>query len=415
MAMTKFPRMVLLLGAVLGGTALASAADWPQFLGPNRNGSSPETGLLTQWSAEGPKVLWKAEGGIGYSGISVVGGRAYTQVQRGNEELVLALDAVKGTEIWKQKIGPGYKNTYGDGPRSTPTVEDGRLYVQSVNGPLLCMEADSGKIVWQHDLFKEFEAKNIDWGTSASPLVEGDLVLVVPGGKAGGVAAFQKKDGKLAWKTADDKAGYASPIVMNVDGKKQSIFFTAVGLLAVQPGDGKELWRLGWKTAHDVNIATPLIVGNQLFVSSGEGVGCAMLQPSASGEPKAVWQDKGPKSAMKNYWATAVLHAGHLYGISGEYEGVANLNCVDAKTGKLAWSKERFGRANLTLADGHLYLITIDGQLVVVPASPKEYQEKGRSKLLPAMDRYVNSPTISDKKMYLRDQKNIVCVDIAGK
>lgn len=414
MATRKGSTLLLVLGALLSGASLA-VADWPQFLGPNRNGSSPETGLLTQWSAEGPKVLWKVEGGIGYSGIAVAGGRAYTQIQRGNEELVLALDAAKGTEVWKQKLGPGYKNTYGDGPRSTPTVDGNRLYVQSVNGPLVCLEADNGKVVWQHDLFKEFDAKNIDWGTSASPLIDGELVIVVPGGKAGGVAAFHKKDGKLAWKAADDKAGYASPIVMTVDGKKQAIFFTAVGLLAVQPGDGKELWRQDWKTAHDVNIATPLIVGNQLFVSSGEGVGCAMLTPTASGAPKAVWQDKGPKSVMKNYWATAVLHNGYLYGISGEYEGVANLNCVDAKTGKLAWSKERFGRANLTLADGHLYLITIDGQLVVVPANSKEYQEKGRAKVLPAMDRYVNSPTISDKKLYLRDQKSIVCLDLAGK
>src|SRR5262249_7229407 len=146
--------------------------------------------------------------------------------------------------------------------------------------------------------------------------------------------------------------------------------------------DGKELWRMPWKTEFDVNICTPLVIGDKLFVSSGENVGCAMLSPSASGNPETLWESKGPKSVMKNYWATAVHHDKHLFGISGEYEGVVNLNCVDAASGKPVWSQERYQRANITLADGHLYILTIDGNLIVAPASAKGYQEKGKAKVL---------------------------------
>jgi outer membrane protein assembly factor BamB len=409
----SLPRL-LALAVLLVGLSFTSAADWPQYLGPKRDGSSPETGLLTGWPAAGPKVLWKVEGGEGYSSVAVAGGKCYTLVQRGGEELVVALDVANGKEVWKHKLGGAYKNQYGDGPRCTPAIDGGKVYVQSTNGPLVCLEADSGKMVWEHDLFKEFNSKNIDYGYACSPMIEGDLLLTEPGGKGASVVAFDKKSGKVAWKAGDDKAAYASPIVMTVAGKKQAIFFNAGGLLSVGFADGKELWQVPWKTEFDCNIATPLLIGDKLFVSSGENVGCAMFSPSATGKPELLWESKGVKSVMKNYWATAVHHDKHLYGISGEYEGVVNLNCVDAASGKLVWSEQRFQRGNVTIADGHLYILTIDGNLIVAPASPKGYQEKGKAKLLePA--KYINAPTISDKKLYGRDQKSIICVDIAGK
>ena len=394
----------------LGGAACALAADWPQFLGPNRTGASSETGLLTTFPSGGPKVLWKVEGGDGYSGIAVAGGKAFALVQRGGEELLLALDAKSGKEVWKHKLGGAYKNQYGNGPRSTPTVDGGKVYVQSASGPLVCLAADDGKVVWQHDLIKLYGGKNIDWGLSASPLVVDGLVLALPG-ETGGVAAFDKTTGKLAWHTAKDKAAYASPMVLNVGGKKQIVCFTAVGVLALNPA-GKEQWRQEWKTDYDVNIATPLPVGDRLFVSSGENVGCALLAPSAEGKAEVLWESKGPMSVMKNYWATAVLHDKHLYGISGEYKGVTNLNCVEAASGKLAWSKERYGHVNLTLADGHLYILTIDGELVIAEANPKAYTEKARAKVLAAA-KYVNAPAIADKKLYAKDGASIICVDIA--
>jgi len=400
------------LAAAVLGSSLVWAGDWPQFLGPNRDGASPETGLLTTWPADGPKVLWKVDGGIGYSGIAVAGGKLYTLASRGNDELVLALDAKTGKELWKTKSGPTFVEDQGSGPRSTPTVDGKRVYVQSASGPLLCLDADSGKVLWQVDLLKEFGAKNITWGLCFSPLIVGDLVLAQPGAKGAGVAAFSYETGKLAWKLGDDVAAYASPIVVKVGGKPQAIFFTATGLLAVEPAAGKELWRVPWKTDYDCNIATPLPIGDQLFVSSGEKVGCTLFKLGTA-KPAVVWESKGPKSVMITYWANAVVHDKHLFGIAGEYN-VRNpdLRCVDATNGKQAWTQPEFGKANVTLADGHLFITTVAGDLVLVAASPKSFQEKARVKKLLNNDRFSTAPTIADKKLYLRDSKSIYCLDI---
>jgi outer membrane protein assembly factor BamB len=389
-----------------------AAADWPNWLGPNRNGSSPETGLLTIWPATGPKVLWKVAGGDGYSTVSVAQGRAITLVQHDGAQFVLALDAAKGTKLWETKIAAGYKNPYGDGPRATPSIEGKLVYVQSVSGPLVCLEVEKGEIVWSVDLLKEFGAKNLQWGLSASPFVDGDLVYALPSAKGAGVAAFNKTTGKLAWKTADDQAGYATPIAVTVAGQKQIIFFTAVGLLAVTADQGKELWRVPWKTEFDCNICTPLLIGNdQLFVTSGEEVGCTLFKLSAAA-PEVIWESKGKKSVMRSYWANSVIQDGYLYGLSGEFDKRIDLNCVEVKTGKLMWSQQGFGKGTLTLADGHLFITTKKGDLVLVQATPKQYEEKARVALL---GENRTSPTISDKRLYLRDRANIYCLDIAGK
>ncbi len=389
----------------------AGAADWPNWLGPARNGTSLEPGLLTNWPAAGPKVLWKVPGGDGYSSVAVVGNRACTLVQREGAEMVVALDAATGAEKWSQKIAAAYKNSYGNGPRSTPTIENGFVYAQSVTGPLVCLKADDGSIVWQHDLLKEFGAKNITWGLSASPVIDGSLVLAIPGAKGAGVAAFDKKSGKLAWKLGDDVAAYASPVPVTVGGQRQLIFFTAAGLLASST-EGKELWRVPWPTEFNCNICTPLVVGDHLFVSSGEEVGCAMFHLSAGGSPEVAWESKGPASVMLNYWANTVEHNGYLYGLSGEFSKKIHLNCVDAKTGKLQWSHKDFGKGAITLADGHLFITTKKGDLVLVRANPQKYEEKARVSML---GENRTSPTIAEKRLFLRDRENIYCLDIAGK
>ena len=405
--------MKKLLPAILLGLGCASlhAADWPNWLGPNRNGSSPETGLLTTWPSSGPKLLWKVPGGDGYSSVAVAQGKAITLVQRPDGEYVLALDAAKGTELWKTKIAPFYKNGYGNGPRSTPTIEGDFVYVQSVSGPLVCLKAQGGDVVWSKDLLKEFGAKNISWGLSASPLVEGDLVLALPGAKDAGVAAFNKKTGALVWKTGSDRASYATPIAVTAGGKRQIIFFNAAGLLAVDPEKGKELWTVPWTTEFECNIATPLVLGDTLFVSSGEFVGCALFKLKGEAAPEVVWQSKGKKSVMMNYWATSVEHDGHLYGFSGQFDQRIDLHCVEAKTGKLKWSQNDFGKGSVTLADGHLFMTTKAGDLVLARATPERYEEKARVTLL-GENRTV--PTIANKRLYARDRQNVFCFDLGN-
>lgn len=404
---------VLAFWMVVAVAAPLTAGDWPHWLGPNGNGSSPETGLLTKWPAGGPKLLWKHPGGDGYSTVAVAKGRAITQVQHDGGEFVLALDAVKGTKLWETRIADAYMNQFGNGPRATPSIDAGSVYVYSPSGLLACLDAEKGDIVWSINLLDKFGGKKVTYGLSASPLVEGDLVYALPGGKSAGVAAFDKKTGKLVWKTGDDKSAYASPMAVTVAGQKQIIFFNAAGLLAVSADKGTELWRVPWTTGFDCNICTPLLIGtDRLFVSTGEENGCVLFKLSAAA-PEIAWESKGPKSVMMNYWANAVALDGYLYGVSGEFnETKMDLNCVDLKSGKLIWSKKNLGKAAVTLADGHLWITTKKGDLVLVKANPAKYDEVARVSIL-AENR--TSPTISDKRLYLRDRKNIYCLDIAGK
>ncbi|MBI3823410.1 MAG: PQQ-like beta-propeller repeat protein [Planctomycetes bacterium] len=409
-------KKILVASMIVAGVALPlSAGDWPNWLGPNRNGASPETGLLTTWPKVGPKVLWKVPGGVGYSSVAIAQGRAITQVQHDGGEFVLALDAAKGTKLWETKIAVEYTNGYGDGPRATPTIEGKFVYVHSPSGPLACLEADTGKIVWSVDFLKEFAGKKLNWGLAASPLVDGDLVYALPGAKGAAIAAFNKKDGKLAWKGGgNDPAGYSTPMPVTIGGQKQIIFFNAAGLFATTPDTGKELWRVDWKTGYDCNICTPLLIGkDQLFVSSGEDVGCAMFQLSAAA-PKVLWESKGEGNVMENYWANSVYHDGYLYGISGHFDvKKMHLNCVDAKTGKLMWTQKNFGKSALTLAEGHLIITMHQGDLVLAACNPQRYEEKARVAMLGKKNR--GPATIADKRLYLRDHTSIYCLDIAGK
>ena len=263
------------LTALLLLSLVVHADDWPHWMGLRSDGTSAEKGLATTWPQTGPKVLWKKAGGDGYSAIAVSGDRAITMVQRDGKELVVALDVGSGKNLWSTPMGPAFKNANGSGPRATPWIEGDRVYVQSVSGPVACLDAKNGKVLWQKNLLTEFGAKNIAWGLSASPVIAGDLLLVIPGAKNAGVAALDKRTGAVVWKTGSDKAAYASPVVADVGGQKQAIFFTAAGLLGVTLDKGAELWRIAWPAEFDCNIATPLLLpGNKLFVSSGEGNGC---------------------------------------------------------------------------------------------------------------------------------------------
>lgn len=394
---------ISLLAGLLAGIALA--ADWPQFRGPNRDGISRETGLLKNWPAGGPKVLWKAPMGEGYSHLTVSKGRLYTLLGEGNNDVAVAYDAATGKQLWKVPLGRKFINDQGNGPRSTPTVDGDMVYALSAEGRLAALNAANGKKVWEHDLRAQFGAEPPQWGISTSPLVEGNLLLVDVGGSGGkSLVAFDKKTGKTVWTSQNEQAGYSAPIAITVGGVRQVVFFTGRALLSVSPKDGKLLWRVPWRTDYDVNAATPIFVApDKLYISSGYGTGATLFQIKVAGGKVGVdevWQSR----RMKNQFSSSVLHNGHIYGFDDSV-----LKCISAATGEEKWKESGFGHGSLILADGHLVILSERGKLLLVEANPAGYREKGSSQILSG--RCWTAPTLANGKLYLRNQEELLALN----
>lgn len=399
--------------AVLAGLILlagsAFAKDWPQWHGPNRDGISKETGLLKTWPKEGPKVLWQTPLGLGYSCVAVADGRVFTQFQKDGAQWAVALDEKTGKELWKVRTGDEYKVMDFHGPRSTPTVEGKLVYLADAQGNLLCLEAATGKIVWQQNILKEFSAQNLQWGVSMSPLIDGDLVLVNGGqSKGASILALNKKDGKLVWKSQDDKGGYASPNIYKISGQRQAIFFTGEAVLGVAPKDGKLLWRHPWATKYDVNAATPVIKGDYVFVSSNYGAGCALLKIDLKATPpvKEVWKSK----VMKAQFGTPVLLGDFLYGFDD-----ATLVCVDYMTGKKMWEQPGLNKGALCYADGLVFIVGEKGNLVLGKVSPEKFEKIAEVNGLIAGPHAWTMPVVANGRLYLRDEAKLVCLDVKAK
>ena len=404
-------RAASILGLVAFATRAAAdseasaSGDWPQWRGPERNGVSSVTGLLKSWSEKGPAVVWRIPGGEGFSGISIARGRAYTMFARGNTELVVCLDAATGKEVWRAQTGTNFRDRQGgNGPRSTPLVAGDQVFVLSANGTFYALEAKSGAVQWKSDFAQQFGSQAPRWGFSTSPLVEGDLVLVEAGGGGGkSLVAFARENGRVIWASQGDKPSYSSPLAITVGGMRQIVFFTAEGPVAVTPAEGRLLWRHTWHTSYDVNAATPVFVApDRIFISSGYDKGAALLRIKAGGAGvEQVWQSR----VMKNHMATSVLHQGHLYGFDA-----GTLKCIEAASGESAWRKRGLGKGSLILADGHLFVLGEGGDLALVEATPVEYREKGRVEVFKS--KCWTAPSLSGGKLYLRDEREIVCLDV---
>jgi outer membrane protein assembly factor BamB len=384
-----------------------AAGDWPQWRGPNRDGISAETGLLTRWPADGPKMLWEVKGGGGYSSFAVVAGRVYTLLQDGDNEAVVCWDADTGKERWRFPYPCRYENSWGSGPRSTPTVEGGLVYTVGATGIFHCLKADNGEKVWRHDLLEQFKAENLDWGVAFSPLIEGDLIYTNPGGADGNsIAAFDKKTGKLVWKALNDQAGYSSPVAATLAGVRQILFFTGAGLVSVAPKDGKELWRYDWETSYDCNVATPIVVDDYVFISSGYGKGAAVLKIEKDGDKlKAMRVYETTK--MCNHFSTCVLYKEHLYG----FNDPGRLVCMEFRTGKVRWQERGgFKKGSLTLADGQLIILGEEGTLALAEATPEEFRERARFQAFETKCWTV--PVLANGKLYVRDETTVKCYDL---
>ncbi|MFO0808908.1 MAG: PQQ-binding-like beta-propeller repeat protein [Gemmataceae bacterium] len=408
--------MTLLL-AVL---ALTPAADWPQFLGPSRDGVSIEVGLNLDWQAHPPKVLWKVPLGRGFSSVAAVGGRLYTMAERDTRSVAVAFDAATGRELWVRDLAAGYVDLEVNavGPRATPTVVDGHLYCLLPRGELFNLRADDGTVVWQvnalaavggSDLHK---AEAYFWGLAGSPLVEAGRVIVQPGHRDGGsVAAFDAATGKLAWKAGDDPPGYCPPIVATLAGRRMLVCGTGVSFLGLDPATGAVLWRHPFGSKINCNCAIPLVVDGKLFVSSAYRVGCALIEVLPAGDgftTREVWKNR----EMQNHYATSMVHRGYAYGSHGDkQERLASFRCIEVATGKLQWEEPKLRKCSPILAAGHLIVLGERGTLWLVEANPSRYVEKGELPGVLAHKAWA-PPALSDGRLYLRDETHLACVDL---
>ena len=385
----------------------AAAADWPQWRGPNRDGISRETGLLKTWPAEGPKVLWKVPLGNGYSSMAVSQGRVYTMASVGATEFAFCFDAATGKELWRFKTDSTYQSGQGDGPRSTPTVDGNWVYVLGAKGKLYALSAKDGKKIWFHDLESEYGSEIPGWGTSTSPLVEGDLLLVDIGGKTGhSIGAFNKKSGALVWKTHTDKQGYSSPIAINVNGTRQILFFTGTSLVSVSP-TGTVNWKYPWRTSYYANIATPVFIApDKVFISTAYDTGAAVLKLTG-GKDKLSFQEVWKSKIAQNHFNSSVLHNNHIYGFDQSI-----LHCIEANTGKEKWKQSGFGKGSVLLVDGDLVVLGERGQLALVEATPSAYKEKSRAQAMEG--KTWTSPALANGKLYLRTEKEMICMDLTS-
>lgn len=392
-----------LLGGLWG--VQAASADWPQFRGPNRDGISQEQGVLKQWPAGGPKVLWKIPLGEGFSQIVIAQKRLFTLVGQGSDEVAVALDAATGKQLWRVRLDSKYMSGQGNGPRSTPTVDGDKVYVLSASGKLAALKTANGQTVWQHDLPGEYGARIPQWGVSTSPLVEGNLLLVNVGGTGNkSVVAFDKATGKPVWTSQSNGPGYSAPIAITVRGVRQLIVFAADSVLSLAPKDGKLLWQVPWETDYDVNAATPIFFPpDKLFISSGYDTGAALFQIKATGNQVSaveIWRSRG----MKNQFSSSILHNGILYGFDN-----ATLKAIDAATGAERWKQRGLGHGSLILAGGNLVVLSEKGTLALLEATPQEYKQIGAIRVLEG--KCWTAPTLANGRLYLRNEEHLIALD----
>jgi outer membrane protein assembly factor BamB len=387
--------------------AIAPAADWPQWRGLNRDGKSGDTGLLAEWPAGGPRLVWKTQGlGEGYSSFAVIGNRLYTQGQQSDGEFVLALDVATGKQLWRTPSGRALSNDKGNGPRGTPTVDGNRLYAVAGDGTLVCLETDTGKRVWSINFATDFKGHAPRWGYSESPLVDGDRVIVAPGGPGASIVALNKTTGAVIWKSQSDRAGYSSAIPFDAGSIRGLAILTASAAVGLNMKDGELLWRYTNVANRVANVATPIVAHDYVFVSTDYGTGCALLKltPQGSGvHASEVYFNKD----MRNHYTTSVLVGDYLYGYSS---GI--LTAMEWITGKVAWRDRSVGKGNCTYADQRLYCMGEDGVVGLIEPTPKAYTEKSRFEIPRGSLPTWTPPVVANGRLYLREQDNLYSYDI---
>ena len=379
---------------------------WTDFRGPSRDGNYQETAIKTDWNNLQP--VWKQPVGGGWASFVIGEGLAYTIEQRRSQEVVAAYDVQTGRELWTNSWNAEFRESMGgDGPRATPTYHEGKIYALGATGELRVIDAKTGKALWGKNILSEAGASNLQWGMSAAPLIVDDKVIVQPGGRNNNsIVAYNKNTGATVWKSLSDEASYTSPMLVTLAGRRQILTVTASRAVGLAPENGALLWEYPWSNSYSINVSQPIPVdAARVFISAGYGKGAALFEVSGSGgkfSTKTIWEN----NQMKNKFQSSVLLNGYVYGLD---EGI--LTCLDVNTGERKWKGGRYGYGQLILASGHLIVITEEGNLVLVKASPDKHTEVTQ---IPALQgRSWNVPAMANGKLFIRNGTEMACYNIS--
>ena len=388
----------------------ARADDWPQFLGPERNGISREVALSEKWPAGGPRVVWQMKVGAGFSGPVVADGRLILFHRVDGREVVEALDAQSGAPQWQFAYPTRYRDDFGfdEGPRAVPVVADGVVYTFGAEGQLHAIDLQSGKEIWSEDTMGRFDVPKGFFGAAGSPLVVDRTLIANIGGPDSGLVAFDARTGKIRWTATDHGASYSSGVVATIGGQRTAIYLTRNGLVGVDPATGRVRFEQSWRArqSSSVNVATPLVLGDLIFVSAEYGPGAGVLRVDGS-NLVALWASD---EVLSNHYATSVHRDGVLYGFHGRQEFGPSFRAVDLRTGTVRWSEERFRGGTVTLVGDRLLILREGGELVLADASPEAFRPLARAQILPGTVRAY--PALADGLLYVRNDDRLVCLDV---
>jgi outer membrane protein assembly factor BamB len=401
---------ILLLDALILAPALLVAQDWPQILGPNRNGIYTGPPIVPSFPRGGPPQIWARDVGAGFAGPAVSAGTLILFHRLNNREVVDAMDAATGKTLWTFEYPTSYRDDFGfdEGPRAVPVIAGGRVFTHGADGWLHGLDVKTGRRLWSVDTRRVFDAPKGYFGVATSPLVDGTRVMVNVGGKTGGIVAFDAASGKTVWTSTSDGASYSAPVVAHIAGLRTAVFFTRTGLVALDPANGSIRYQYRWRArmAASVNAAAPIVVKDQIFLSASYGTGAILLQV-ANNAVKPVWS--GDES-MSNHYSTSVLKDGYLYGFDGRQEFGQSLRCVELATGKVMWNVDGFGAGTLLIADHTLVITRESGELALAPASPRGFRFNSRAQLLPGVVRAY--PALADGRYFVRNERQLRAFDL---